>query len=183
MCDLHTWEVLRIGSGLSRRATKLAVCDASSANRGRLACAKSTCHGDQMSTHRGSLICRKSVPQHAPSGSTAGEGPRSVRGDRRVGRCAARLRPQPDEGVRCREESIVGWFSLSIPVSLAGPAVWVRAIRDITGSAFRQPAKQGDGAASQREHDDDCLAVHVVAGGEVELLTGSGSTSAEPRRR
>ncbi len=27
VCDLHTWEVLRIGSGLSRRATKLALCE------------------------------------------------------------------------------------------------------------------------------------------------------------
>lgn len=27
ICDLHTWEVLRIGSGLSRRATKLALCE------------------------------------------------------------------------------------------------------------------------------------------------------------
>ena len=27
ICDLHTWEVLRIGSGLSRRATKLALSE------------------------------------------------------------------------------------------------------------------------------------------------------------
>jgi hypothetical protein len=27
ICDLHTWEILRIGSGLSRRATKLALSE------------------------------------------------------------------------------------------------------------------------------------------------------------
>ena len=77
--------------------------------------------------------------------------------------CSAPAAAASTRAVISREESNIGWFSLLIPVSLAGPAsVGHRAIRDLPAPRFASRLNKVMAQLHRREHNDDCLAVRII---------------------